>query len=243
MFVNVLEAAQEGYQQNSNPQSSAGHHHSVAGSSSSAAPLERVHLASQSRFVRTPTSHGETRYFGANEAEEHSNARNRINSISRQRRGWQSTPENMAKRYGYLNARKVERQTKDAVLALSYGGHVQAKEDRSKSRFTAEDHVLQSKIHLAQPVGKPTARRVAQTAVFIDHPEAVRQHKIAHSPSSAFQKVHSTANGASHTAAPPPGSPNRSSSTTSHENANTQDELMSKHFGGWKTPSRKRKHE
>ncbi|PWN33025.1 uncharacterized protein FA14DRAFT_181689 [Meira miltonrushii] len=246
MLVNVIKAVQEGQQQNTNTPSSAGHHRSVIGASAStsAVPLERVHLASQSRFIRIPTSHGESRYFGASEAEEHSNARNRVNSISRQRKGWKSTPENLANRYQYLKDRKEQRQTKDAALAHPHQGQVQVRDDRSKSRFTAEDHVMQSKSHLSQPVRKPIARKVSKTAVIIDHPDAVRQHKITQSPTSAFHKVHPTTNGASRDAAAPPrSSPNHSSSATSHESTNPQGELMSKHFGGWKTPSRKRKHE
>lgn len=229
-LVIMTNAVQEGERQQTNPQFSAGQHQSVAGSSGTSnhpAPPGRTHLASQTRFIRT-AHHGESRYFGLNEAEANSNARNRINSISRQRRGWKSTAENVEIRKEYLKNRMRQRQTNEVASGPTHG---------FQSRFTAEDHILQSKTHLAKPIYKPTIRRANQMAVSIDHPQLVQQHKITQSQGSAFHKVQPKNNSVG-----PSSSPTRSNSSN-NDRVGSQDEQMAKHFGGWKVPSRKRKPE
>ena len=232
MLVIMTKAVQEAERQQTNPQSSAG----SSGTSNHPASLEKVHLASQTRFIRT-ANHGESRYFGLNEAEANSNARNRINSISRQRRGWKSTAENVEIRKEYLKNRTRQRQTNEVVLGQSYGSHLQTKNNLLKSHFTAEDHILQSKSHLARPIKKPTAVRANQIKVSIDHPNLVQPHKITQSQSSAFHKVQPNNN-----PTVSPTLPTRSISSN-NDPIGSQDEQMAKHFGGWKVPSRKRKHE
>lgn len=248
LFIHLIEATQEEEQQQhtTNPQSSSGQHQSTAGSSSShpdtsnPAPLERVHLASQARFIPTSTIQGGvSRYFGMNEAEQYRNSLSRINSISRQRKGWKSDRESLSKRYKYLENKQSERKAKEAVISPS-------KESKQyKTYFTAEEHILQSKSYLSKPIKRPVPRKVRETAVLIDHPEAVRQHKIIQSKTSAFHKVQPTSRTNQNTANvitnPPPASPTHSTSSSS--SANSQDKQMSKIFGGWKTPSRKRKRE
>lgn len=253
-LINVLDAANKG-QGTSNPHSTQGQHQSIPGSSTSN-PVARPRVLPQTRFIRT-SNNGESRYFGANAHEQRMIAMDRARSVARQTEGWRTTRETLSARYKYIKTRNAEKQAREATVSphqqqqqqqlrigtsSSHGQHSHIQAQGSQLRMTSQ----------SPRVIKPIVRRVKETGVVIDHPEAVQQHKLFQSPGSAFHKVQQ--NGARGRVTPsgqdrlslrlsPPRASSPSHSTSSGQ-ATSQDAHMSKFFGGWKTPdSSKRKRE